>query len=66
MEMFFGHLDHGKAFQNEATPLTTLTTLLVTGLSMPLADNGGIGLVRCLLPSSVVSAVERWLTYKEK
>jgi hypothetical protein len=56
-----GHLPHGKAFQSEVTPLTTLTTLLVTGLSTPLAEIGGVGLILCLLLSSVESTA-RWPT----
>ena len=51
------HLAHGKAFHNDATPLTTLETLLilVTGFSA-LLPGGGAGLVRCWLPSSLDSA----------
>lgn len=49
------YLDQGKAFQNDATPLTTLTTLLVTGFSVFLPEEEA-GLVPGLL-SSLISVV---------
>lgn len=59
-EIFF-YLDQGKAFHNDATPLTTLTTLLATWFSTFLV--WGLGVILVVF-SSVASGVAKQPTFK--